>query len=88
MFPESLLEQPYEWYIAPNISGPFQTVFPSARVGEIQGFGRYLKFVITPSDQPAFADVEGRGRPQDAFCMMILMTLFEGKKLLIFYLPA
>ena len=35
LFPDSLLEQPYECYIAPNISGPFQTVFPSARVGEI-----------------------------------------------------
>ena len=66
MLPDSLLEQPYECYIAPNISGPF---FPSARVGEIEGFGRYLKFVITPSDQLLFAAVEGRGRPQDAFCM-------------------
>ena len=27
--------------------------------------------MITPSDQLAFTDVEGRGRPQDTFCMMM-----------------
>ena len=55
MFPDTLLEQPFECYIPPNLSGPFQTV---ARVGEILTFGHYLKYVITPSDQPAFADVK------------------------------
>ena len=27
MFPDALLEQPFECYIAPNLSGPFQTVY-------------------------------------------------------------
>ena len=53
VFPDALLEQPFECYIAPNLSGPFQTVFRCARVGEIHAFGLYLKFVITPNDQPA-----------------------------------
>ena len=63
-----LLEQPFECYIAPNLSGPFQTV---ARVGEIYVFGHYLKYVITPSDQPAFADVGCQEKPRDAFRIMI-----------------
>ena len=32
MFPDALLEQQFECYIAPNISGPFQTGFRCARV--------------------------------------------------------
>ena len=35
VFPDTLLEQPFECYIAPNLSGPFQTVFRCARVGLI-----------------------------------------------------
>ena len=35
VFPDALLEQPFECYIAPNLSGPFQTVFRCARVGLI-----------------------------------------------------
>ena len=27
MFPDALLEQPFECYIAPNLSGPFHTVY-------------------------------------------------------------
>ena len=27
MFPDALLEQPFECYIVPNLSGPFQTVY-------------------------------------------------------------
>ena len=27
IFPDALLEQPFECYIAPNLSGPFQTVY-------------------------------------------------------------
>ena len=50
VFPYTLLEQPFECYIAQNLSRPFQTVFRCARVGEIHAFGRYLKYVTTPSD--------------------------------------
>ena len=71
VFPNALLEQPFECYIAPNVSGPFQTVFRCARVGEIHAFGRYLKFVIIPSDRPAFADVGGQEKSRDAFRMMM-----------------
>ena len=52
----------------PNLSGPFQTV---ARVGNIHAFGRSLKYVITPSDQPAFADVGCQEKPRDAFRIMM-----------------
>ena len=34
-------------------------------------FGWYLKYVITPSDQPAFAAIEGQEKPWDAFRMMM-----------------
>ena len=68
MFPDTLLEQPFECYIPPNLSWPFQTV---ARVGEILAFGRYLKYVITPSNQPAFADVGCHEKPRDAFRIMM-----------------
>ena len=27
MFPDALLEQPFECYIAPTLAGPFQTVY-------------------------------------------------------------
>ena len=27
MFPDALLEQPFECYIATNLAGPFQTVY-------------------------------------------------------------
>ena len=67
VFRDPLLEQPFECYIAPNVSGPFKT----ARVGDIHAFGRYLKYVITPSDQPTFADVSGQEKPRDAFHMMM-----------------
>ena len=50
VLPDTLLKQPLECYITQNLSGPFQTVFRCARVGEIHAFGRYLKYVITPSD--------------------------------------
>ena len=43
VFPDALLEQPFECYIAPNLSGPFQTAFRCARVGEIHRFGRCLR---------------------------------------------
>ena len=39
----TLLEQPFQCYIATNLSGPFQTVFRCARVGEIHAFGRFFK---------------------------------------------
>ena len=71
VFPDTLLEQPFECYIAPNLSGPFQTVFRCARVGEIHAFGRYLKYVITPSDQPAFADVGCQEKPRDDLRIMM-----------------
>ena len=70
MFPDSLLEQSYESYIAPNVSGPFQTVFRCDRVGEIHAFWRYLKYVITLSHQPAFADVGGEEEPRDNNCVV------------------
>ena len=47
VFNGTLLEQPFECYIATNLSGPFQTDFRYARVGEIHAFGRYLMYVIT-----------------------------------------
>ena len=34
-------------------------------------FGRYLKYITTPSDQPAFADVGGQKEPRNAFFMMM-----------------
>ena len=40
-------------------------------MGEILAFGHYLKYVITPSDQPAFADVGCQEKPCDAFRIMI-----------------
>ncbi len=33
--PEDLRDQPYERFLAPSATGPFQTAFPSARVGEV-----------------------------------------------------
>ena len=39
----TLLEQPFKCYIAPNLSGPFQTVFCCSRVGEIHTFSRFFK---------------------------------------------
>ena len=57
LFTDTLLEQPFECYIATNLSGPFQIVYHYARVGDIHAFGRYLKYVITHSDQPPFTDV-------------------------------
>ena len=42
VFPDTLLEQPFECYITPNLSGPFHTVFRCARVREIHVFSRYL----------------------------------------------
>ena len=53
------------------MTGPFWTVFRCARVGEIHAFSQYLKYVITLSDQPAFAAVEGREKLCDAFRMMM-----------------
>ena len=41
------------------------------RMGEIHGFGRYLKYVITPIGQPAFADVGCQEKPRDAFRIMM-----------------
>ena len=67
----TLLEQLFECYISTNLFGPFQTVFRCARVGEIHAFGRYLKYAITPSDQPAFADVGCQEKPRDAFRIMM-----------------
>ncbi len=32
--PEDLRDQPYECFLAPSATGPFQTAFPSARVGD------------------------------------------------------
>ena len=63
VFPDTLQEQllPFECCIAPNLSGPFQTVFRCARVGKIHAIGCYLLYVITPSDKPAFADIECQG---------------------------
>ena len=70
-----LLEQPFECYIAPNLSGPFQTVARVGEMGEIYSFSRYLKYVITPSDQPAFADVGCQEKPRDAFRIMMAAQL-------------
>ena len=75
VLPDTLLEQPFECYIAPNLSGPFQTVFRCARVGEIYTFGCYLKYVITPSDQPAFADFRCQEKLRDAFRIMMVAQL-------------
>ncbi len=33
--PEDLRDQPYERFLAPSATGPFQTAFPSASVGEV-----------------------------------------------------
>ncbi len=33
--PEDLRDQPYERFLAPSATGPFQTAFPSVRVGEV-----------------------------------------------------
>ncbi len=33
--PEDLRDQSYERFLAPSATGPFQTAFPSARVGEV-----------------------------------------------------
>lgn len=81
-FPDVLKEQPFECYIAPTLSGPFQTIFRSARVGEIQVFGRYLKYVITPSDQPVCVNVKGQEQSHDAFRLMmdVQVTLHVPKK--------
>ena len=48
VFPDELQDQPFECCITSTASGPFQTFYSSARVGEIVSFGNYLKFVITP----------------------------------------
>ena len=48
VFPDELQDQPFECYIAPATSGPFQSSYSSAKTGEIVSFGKYLKFVITP----------------------------------------
>ena len=42
-FPDSLMDQPFECFIASASSGPFQTSFPSAKVGDIICFGKFLK---------------------------------------------
>ena len=52
VFPDELQEQPFECYIAPATSGPFQSSYSSAKIGEIVSFGKYLKFVITRKTPP------------------------------------
>ena len=83
VFPDVLKEQPFECYIAPTLSGPFQTVFHSARMGEVQLFGKYLKYVITSSDQPASVNV-GEEQPCDAFRLLmdVQVTLRVPKKVM------
>ena len=78
-----LKEQPFKCYITPTLSGPFQTVFHSARMGEVQLFGKYLKYVITSSDQPASVNV-GEEQPCDAFRLLmdIQVTLRVPKKVM------
>ena len=51
VFPDHLLEQPFECYIALNLSGPLQAVFHCARMREIHAFVHYLKYVITPRER-------------------------------------
>ena len=82
MFPDVLKEQPFKCYIASTLSGPFQTIFCSARMGEVQVFGKYLKYMITPSDQPVCVNVEGQKQPFDAFHLLIdiQVTLCVPKK--------
>ena len=50
-------------------------------MGEVQLFGKYLKYVITLSDQPASVNV-GQEQPHDAFrlLMNIQVTLHVLKK--------
>ena len=68
VYPIHLQGQPHDCYVALNSSGPFQTVFASAKVGEILPFGKYIKFVITPPDRPA---VQEGLQARDAFRMMM-----------------
>jgi len=70
VFPEDLRQQPFDSYIATTSCGPFQTLFSSARVGEVVLFGKYLKYVIRPKDPPKPVSCEVEKTP-DAFQLLM-----------------
>ena len=51
-FPEDLRGQPFECFVGSTTSGPFQTTFLSAKVGDLLSYGKYFKFVITKDPEP------------------------------------
>lgn len=65
-FPEDLRGQPFDCFVGSTSSGPFQTTFLSAKVGDMLSFGKHLKFVIRPKEEAVMAT----GTARDAFQVM------------------
>ena len=51
LFPDDLKDQAFECFVASSSSGPFQSSFSSASIGDIMCFGKYLKFVIVSPEK-------------------------------------
>ncbi len=75
VLPEDLTEHPFECFLTQSLTGPFQTVFPSARVGKVSVFGKYLKYTIAPINRATPAE---RQPAPDAFQVLLKaqLTLF------------
>ena len=57
--------------IAPSAKGPFQTVFNSAKVGDIVEFGKYLKYLIQPPTERADHATQSVSLPRNAFQVLL-----------------